>query len=172
MLGKCITNVQFFPLHSVLLGCKLRGNLAPSLASRWCQTVSGTVAPNTSTVRSLDDTLPNLISCIRYFHDYTRIWLIVLIFLYSSSHRQTARFKATAEPHFLTAGRLSYKYSTASCATVRVSSRLHSPGLRCSWCNEVNFCCDLEAGYSSMCACNSEFKNSSIPSAVYGRLGL
>jgi hypothetical protein len=37
---------------------------------------------------------------------------------------------------------LSHQYSIA---TLRVLSCLHSPGLRCSCCNVVRFCCDLEA---------------------------
>jgi hypothetical protein len=40
---------------------------------------------------------------------------------------------------------LSQQYSVASFATVRVLSCLHSPGLRCSFCNVEWFFCDLEA---------------------------
>jgi hypothetical protein len=40
---------------------------------------------------------------------------------------------------------LSQQYSVASFATLQVLSCLHSPGLRCSCCNVVRFCCDLEA---------------------------
>jgi hypothetical protein len=39
----------------------------------------------------------------------------------------------------------SHRYSVASFATLRVMSCLHSPGLLCSCCNVVRFCCDLEA---------------------------
>jgi hypothetical protein len=39
---------------------------------------------------------------------------------------------------------LSPQYSVASFATLRVLSCLHSPGLRCSCCNVVQFFCDLE----------------------------
>jgi hypothetical protein len=40
---------------------------------------------------------------------------------------------------------LSHQNSIASFATLQVLSCLHSLGLRCSCCNVVRFCCDLEA---------------------------
>jgi hypothetical protein len=40
---------------------------------------------------------------------------------------------------------LSQQYSVASFAALRVLTCLHSPGLYCSCCNIVRFCCDLEA---------------------------
>jgi hypothetical protein len=39
----------------------------------------------------------------------------------------------------------SQKYSVASFVMLRVLSCHHPPGLRCSWCNVVRFCCDLQA---------------------------
>jgi hypothetical protein len=40
---------------------------------------------------------------------------------------------------------LNHQYSDASFATLRVLSCLYSSGLRCSCCNVVRFCSDLEA---------------------------
>jgi hypothetical protein len=45
-----------------------------------------------------------------------------------------------------------------SFATLRVLNSLHSPGIRCSCCNGVRFCCDLEAcnlvmATIAFCAC-------------------
>jgi hypothetical protein len=40
---------------------------------------------------------------------------------------------------------LSEQYSMASFTTLQFLSCLHSPGLHCSCCNVVRFCCDLEA---------------------------
>jgi hypothetical protein len=45
----------------------------------------------------------------------------------------------------LTARLLSQQYSVASFAALRVLSCLHSPGLRCSCCNVVRCCCDLQS---------------------------
>jgi hypothetical protein len=40
---------------------------------------------------------------------------------------------------------LSHQYSVASFATLRALICLHSPGLHCSCCNVVRYCCDLKA---------------------------
>jgi hypothetical protein len=62
-----------------------------------------------------------------------------------SSRHQIAYFKATEGLHPPYRAALSEEYSVASFATVLVLSCLHSPGLRCSFCDVVRFCCDLEA---------------------------
>jgi hypothetical protein len=70
---------------------------------------------------------------------------ITLSKTYSSRH-QIVCSKATEglpPPIYLTA--LSRHYSVASFATLQVLSCIHSPGLRCSCCNVVRFCCDHEA---------------------------
>jgi hypothetical protein len=64
--------------------------------------------------------------------------------LYSSRH-QIAFFKATEELYHPYRAALCQPYSVASFATVRVLNCLHSPGLSCSCCNGVRFCCGLEA---------------------------
>jgi hypothetical protein len=66
------------------------------------------------------------------------------MFRYSSRH-QISCFKATEglRPPYRTT--LSQQYSVVSFATMLVLGCLHSPGLRCSCCNVVRFCCDLEA---------------------------
>jgi hypothetical protein len=68
---------------------------------------------------------------------------------YSSRH-QIACFKATKGLHPAARFRAarSQQYSVARFASLRVLSCLHSPGLRCSCCNVVRFCCDLEASNS------------------------
>jgi hypothetical protein len=62
-----------------------------------------------------------------------------------SSRHQIAWFKATKDftPPYRAA--LSQRNSVVSFATPRVLNCLYSPGLRCSCCNGVRFCCDLEA---------------------------
>jgi hypothetical protein len=63
---------------------------------------------------------------------------------YRSRH-QIACIKATEELHTPYRAALSHEYSVASFATLQILSCLHSPGLRCSCCNIVQFCCTLEA---------------------------
>jgi hypothetical protein len=64
-------------------------------------------------------------------------------YAYSSRH-QTACFKATEGLRSPYRAALSNQHSVASFATLRVFSCLHSPGLCCSCCNVVRFCCGLE----------------------------
>jgi hypothetical protein len=65
---------------------------------------------------------------------------------YSTRH-QIACFKATERLHppLPYSATQSHHYSVASFATLQVLSCLHSPRLRCSCCDDVRFCCDLEA---------------------------
>jgi hypothetical protein len=63
-----------------------------------------------------------------------------------SSRHQIACFKAMEGLHPLYRAAPSQQCSVASFATLRFLSCLHSPGLRCSCCNVVRFCCDLESG--------------------------
>jgi hypothetical protein len=62
-----------------------------------------------------------------------------------SSRHHIACFKATEGFHFSYHAALSLQYSVASHAATRVTSCLHSSGLRFLCYNDVRFACGLEA---------------------------
>jgi hypothetical protein len=75
------------------------------------------------------------------------VWALckVIKFRYYSSRHHIGCFKATEGLSLPYPLALSQQDSVDSFATMRVLRCLHSPGLRCSCCNVVRFCCDLEA---------------------------
>jgi hypothetical protein len=62
-----------------------------------------------------------------------------------SSRHLIAYFKASEGLHPPYSTTRSHQHSVASFATLRVLNCLHSPGLCCSCCNIVRFCCGLDA---------------------------
>jgi hypothetical protein len=65
--------------------------------------------------------------------------------MYYSNRHQNACFKAAEGLHPPYRAALSQQYSVASFATLQILNCLHSPGICSSCCNDVRFCCDLEA---------------------------
>jgi hypothetical protein len=70
---------------------------------------------------------------------YRRTSFNIIIVAVTKLHASRPRKVFTPLP------RGAHQYSVAIFATLRVLRCLHSPGLRCSCCNVVRFCCDLES---------------------------